>query len=398
MELPTFRELLTPRGQAALADAAALAPTEAGFLHAFEKLRKRHPDERARAALETVLLRDRAKPRHSLAERFYFTRESLEQSSSETVSRYRAERFQEYSTVLDLCCGAGMDALQLAATGCRVEAIDNDPVRLAMAEANAEAAGLADRIRFHLGDVLAMPLPRADVAFFDPSRRSGERRHLAPSQYQPPVDQVLARFPAGFPIGVKLAPGVAKHDLEPFDAEREFISWEGELKECTLWFGPMKTIRFRATILPGHTLCADDPPDEPPAAPLGEFLFDPDSSIVRAGLVGRLAEQLEAAPIEPGVALLSGPRRIQSPFATVYHVEVNLPLRAEKLRDYLREHGIGRVTLLKRAIDLDVNELQRRLRLSGRGQRHLFLTRAEGKRVAIVVEPASDEAGNPAGL
>ena len=88
MELATFRELLTPRGQAGLAEAAALAPTEAGFLRAFGKLTKHHPDDLARAALETVLLRDRAKPRHSLAERFYFTRESLEQASSEPVSRH----------------------------------------------------------------------------------------------------------------------------------------------------------------------------------------------------------------------------------------------------------------------------------------------------------------------
>lgn len=399
MDLATFRKLLTPGGQAALAEAAALEPTEAGFLQAFEKLRKRHPAELAKAALETVLLRERARPRHSLADRLYFTREALEQSSGEMVSRYRAGCYEGCDAVLDLCCGVGMDAIQLALAGCRVEAVDNDPLRLAMAEANAAAAGVGDRCRFHLGDVLAMPLPEADAAFFDPSRRIGERRFLAPRDYQPPVETVLARLPAGFPIGVKLAPGIDRRDLEPFDAERDFISWDGELKECVLWFGPMNHVRWHATILTtatenskrvdGYNLAtvhADDPPDDPPAGPLAEYLFDPDSAVIRAGLVGQLAKWLDARPLEPGVALLTGSKTIPMTFAScgVYRVEACLPLRAEKLRDYLREHEIGRLTILKRAVDVDVNAFQHKLKLAGSGHRHLVLTQAGGRTVAIV--------------
>lgn len=401
MDLEEFRALLAPKGQAALEAATSLQPTEAGFLGAFEKLRKRHSPQLAKAALETVLLRERARPRHSLADRFYFTRESLEQSSGEMVSRYRAGCYEGCTAVLDLCCGVGMDAIQLARTGCRVEAMDSDPLRLAMAEANAAAAGVSDRIRFHLGDVLTMPLPEADAAFFDPSRRIGERRFLAPRDYQPPVDAVLARFPTGFPIGVKLAPGIDRRDLEPFDAERDFISWDGELKECVLWFGPMKHVKWHASILTpatekgkqveGYnlaTLSADDPPDDPPAGPLAEYLFDPDSAVIRAGLVGLLAKYLSAWPIEPGVALLSGSKTVPMTFAScgVYRVEACLPLRAEKLRDYLREHGIGRLTVLKRAIDVDVNALQHKLKLAGEGYRHVVLTRIHEKQVAIIAE------------
>ena len=47
--LETFRQLLTAAGQGALAEAAALAPTEAGFLACFETLRKHCPAELAKA-------------------------------------------------------------------------------------------------------------------------------------------------------------------------------------------------------------------------------------------------------------------------------------------------------------------------------------------------------------
>ena len=64
MELEAFRELISPIGQEAIADAAALAPTEAEFLGHFEKLRKKHPAALVKAALETVLLQH-ASPRQA---------------------------------------------------------------------------------------------------------------------------------------------------------------------------------------------------------------------------------------------------------------------------------------------------------------------------------------------
>src|SRR5687767_8218223 len=127
MNLDTFRQLLAPAGRAALADAVALAPTEAAFLACFESLRKRHPPELAKAALETAILRIRARDKFTRADRMYFIREALEQATSEPVARHRARRFSRFECVADLCCGIGGDALAFAAAGVRVEAIDNDP-------------------------------------------------------------------------------------------------------------------------------------------------------------------------------------------------------------------------------------------------------------------------------
>jgi SAM-dependent methyltransferase len=387
MDFATFHALVAPDGQAVLAAAAALGPTEATFLRCFEQLRKRNPPTLAKAALETLLLREKARAKFSHADRMYFTREALEQASGSLVSRYRATRFTQFGAVLDLCCGIGADTIALAAAGCRVEARDWDNLRLAMARENVAAHGLTDRVRLTCCDVLGATTSDADAAFIDPSRRDGDRRLLDPNRYLPPLGKVVERLPAGFPLGAKVAPGVSRSDLAGWNAEAEFISADGELKECVLWFGPLRTADRRATVLPGpHTLSADDPPPDPPPVDLQEYVFDPDPAVIRAELVGLLAEQLDAVPVDHRVAVLTGRREVRSPFADCYRVEHAAPFHAGRLRDYLRARQVGRVTPLKRAVDLDVNEVMRKLKLDGPEHRHLILTRSLGRMVAVVAQ------------
>ena len=383
MDFATFTALLGPDGPELLAAATARRPIEATFLACFEKLRKRYPPSLVKAAVETARLRQKARTKFDRADRMYFTREALEQASGSLVSRYRAGRFAVYLTVRDLCCGIGADTIALAAAGCRVEAIDWDDLRLAMARENVAAYGLTDRVEFRVAQVTEPT--GADAAFLDPDRRDGDRRFLDPDQYQPPLGKIVARLPAGFPFAAKIAPGVARSDLARWDAEAEFISADGELKECVLWFGPLRTATRRATVLPGpHTLAADEPPPEPYPAESQEYVFDPDAAVIRADLVGLLADQLDAVPVDHGVALLTGRREVRSPFADCYWVEHAAAFHPGKLRDYLREHGVGRVTVLKRAVNLGANEVTRKLKLDGVGHRHLILTRSLGRHVAIV--------------
>jgi len=387
MELAVFRELLTPAGQAALADAAALAPTEAGFLPASRVLRKRHPAELAGAALETVLLRARARAKFASADRMYFTREALEQATGDVAARHRALRFAHFGVVADLCCGIGGDSLALAASGLVVHAFDRDPLRLAMAEANAHSLGLADRIALHLGDVPTVSLPPVHAAFADPARQAERRRYLDPEDYTPPLTELRARFADDIPLAVKVAPGVAWRDVKHLGAEVEFVSVGGELKECVLWFGQLRSAARRATVLPsGASLAADEVVPLPPVAPPGEYLFDPDPAVVRAGLAGQLATKMEVAPIDHTVMLFTADQPRSSPFVTGFRVEITARLNAAALRDQLRATGVGRVTIVKRGSPVDADELMKKLKLAGSAHREVVLTRAGGEQVMIVGE------------
>jgi hypothetical protein len=207
VDLATFHLLQTPAGQSALRAAEELRPAEDTLLACLERLRKHFPAELARAALETALLRQRARAKFARAGQMYFTREALEQSSGEVVSRHRAGRFAGFGVVGDFCCGLGGDTVALAARG-EVVAVDADPLRLALAGANLCAYGLRGRATLLGGDVVAMPLPDVPAAFVDPDRRPGGRRRLSVRECRPPLDAVRARLPPGLPLGVKLAPGV----------------------------------------------------------------------------------------------------------------------------------------------------------------------------------------------
>jgi hypothetical protein len=385
MNLQTFDALLAPDGQAALAEATARAPTEAAYLAHFEALRKRYAPELAKAALETALLRIKARAKFAAAARMYFLREPLEQATGDAVARHRARRLVPFGHVADLCCGIGGDTLALAAAGATVDAVDTDPLRVAVTEANAAAFGLAARVRGIVGDALAVPLPGARAAFADPGRRADGRRYLDPEDYSPPLAALRARFAPGFPLGVKVAPGVPLADLRGTDAEIEFVSLGGELKECALWFGPLRTSDRRATVLPtGDALCADVPREPGALAPVGAVLFDPDPAVVRAGLVHDLAEQLDARPIDHQVLLLTAGAPVATPFATAFAVEHVAPFHVRLLREYLRAHNVGRVTVIKRGSPADADDLLRKLKPTGDGHRTVILTRADGAHTMIV--------------
>ncbi len=384
MDLATFQELLTPTGQAALAAATARVPTAETFLAHLQRLQKDYSAALAKAALDTAILRAKAAAKFSRAAAMYFTREALEQASGERISRYRAGRYAGCAHVADLGCGIGGDSLGLASVVPNVTAVDRDALRLAMAAENLAAYGLRERAAWVEGDLTTLPWPGARAFFFDPARRVGGRRKFSVRDYEPPLAQVrawLEHAPAG---GVKLSPGVDLDELAGYDAEVEFISERGALKECALWFGPLRTAARRATLLPGpHTLLAD-PAARSEVGPPQAYLYEPDPAVLRAGLVTTLAAQLEARQLDPDIAYLTAPRLRPTPFARAFAIEDALPFQLKRLRERLRALNVGRVTVKKRGSPLEPEALIKQLRLEGPEERVVVLTHVEGRAWVLI--------------
>ncbi len=386
VDLATFRRLLaTPR---VLEAAAALGLAEATRLAALDRLRKHFPADLAAAAVETLLLRIKAAAKFGHAGRMYFTRDGLEVASGERVAAHRAERFRRFETVGDFGCGVGGDTLALAAAAV-VVALDRDELKTAMAEANLTACDPAGRTTVRTADLLTDPLPDVPAAFADPGRRAEGRRFLSLADYLPPPADLLRRLPPHFPMAFKLAPGIAVDELEAFDGEAEFVHADGELKECVLWLHDLKTCRRRATVLlpdGPHTLTADTPLSVAEVAPIGAVLLDPNSAVVRAGLVPLLAERLKATGTDFTVQMLTTEDVPATPFATAYRVEAVLPADAKGVAAELRKRGVGRITPLVRGSLLNAEEFVRKLKPRGDAHRHLILTRSEGNQVAVLAE------------
>jgi SAM-dependent methyltransferase len=378
MNLTDFQGLFTDTGRAGIAAATALTPREQDFLAHFQKLSKQFPSDIARSALETAIFRLEAQKKFGdNAKKLFFTREALEQATPWQVAAYRAKRFAGFETVLDLGCSIGGDTLYMSKES-RVIGIDRDELRLTMARANMAALGLS--AEFALAD-LNSPLPFAETfrrstttneqqtaIFFDPARRSNQRRIYSIKDYQPPLSKVHqwgTHIPAA---GVKISPGVKIDELNEFDCEIEFISLNGELKEACLWFGPLKTAEMRATVLPGgHTLTGERRTDADsttfPVSKPRSYLYEPDPAVIRAGLVTTVGEMLDAGQLDSSIAYLTGDKWIETPFARVWEIEDWMPFNLKKLRAYLRENNVGKVTVKKRGSPITPEQLIRDLKL-----------------------------------
>ncbi|MBN1665886.1 MAG: hypothetical protein JW862_02320 [Anaerolineales bacterium] len=394
MDLKSFRDLLTPFGQEVLQAAQAMQPREADFLTCFQQLDRQYPRELARSALEIAIYRQQAAKKFPLAERMYFTRPALEQASSYQVSAYRAERYRGYAQIADLGCSIGADTFNLATVAPTI-GIDRDRLRLAMARANLEA--LEQEADFVQMDLQASfpGLAHPSVAlFFDPARRVDEQRKFSVHDYEPPLSVIrawLGYFPA---LAVKISPAVKMDELLGYNAEVEFISLHGELKEAVLWFGPLKSTERRATVLPGPHSMVDIAsrvessmvPTLHLSVPLA-YLYEPDPAVIRAGLVQTLRVQLGASQLDPTIAYLTGSSRKETPFARCWQVEDWFPFQLKRLRSYLRGRDIGQLTVKKRGSPIQPEELIQSLRLEGTQERVLFLTQLKGNPIVIVALP-----------
>ncbi|MBN2146151.1 MAG: hypothetical protein JW726_02140 [Anaerolineales bacterium] len=394
MDIDSFRALFNPLGQQALLEAAALTPREVDFLAHFQTLSRRFPPELARTALEIAILRAEAARKFPFAEKLYFTRPALEQASSYEVATYRAQRYSHFEALADLGCSVGCDSFALAPLAPTL-AVDLDSLRMQMAQANLGALGLEKRVQLISADLTSdLPIqpphtPSAIGLFFDPARRVRYKRVMSVRQYLPPLDTIQGWLPSFPALGVKLSPGVNLDELAPYPAEVEFISLRGELKEAVLWFGPLRSASRRATLLPGlHTLTASgtNPPSAPIRAPQA-FLYEPDPAILRAGLVTTLAEQLGAAQLDPDIAYLTSQQFTATPFARAWAIEDWLPFHLKRLRAYLRQRDVGRVTVKKRGSPLEPRTLIHNLRLSGAAERILVLTHWNGAPIVLVCLP-----------
>ena len=369
-------DLLTAPGRELL---DRLSGEDAGPDRALElaqALRGGYPPGLIAAALTQVALRAAGRAKFSRASQMLFTRDGLEQASSETTASHAALRFPAGGLVADLCCGIGGNLITLGA-GRRLLAVDHDPVTLAFARHNAAVYGTADGLAVVCADVREVALAGVDGVFVDPARRAGGRR-LSAGRSEPPLAWCLALAGQVPAVGIKAAPGLPREEV-PDGWEAEFVAVGRDLKEATLWSPALATAGTRATVLPSGDTLTSAPADPVPVAPPGAFLFDPNPAVTRAGLVQELARQLDAWQIDLQIAFLSCDRELRTPFARTLRVLESAPWHERHFARRLADLGIGAVDIRRRGLAGDVQQIHRRLGLRGPGRATVVITRASGR-------------------
>ncbi|RYC12501.1 class I SAM-dependent methyltransferase [Nocardioides zhouii] len=390
MEIETLDWLRTNEGERLLVHASqAWADHPGDPVRVASVVRRLEPDaEKAAAATTQAQLRAKAVAKFgSAAPVMFFTPDALEQATRTRVADHRAARLAAAipgGSVIDLGCGIGGDLLAFARAGLIAAGIDQDPVRVAMAEANLAALGLAGAVL--VGDATTIDTGGFDAAFADPARRGGRGRVFDVEGWTPPwpwVLDVLTRRAL-----VKVAPGIG-HDLVPPGVEAEWVSDAGEVKEAVLWSPGLATCERRATVIGEGGLATLTEDDDPGAEvrPVGAYLYEPDGAVIRAGLVTAVAAGIGGGLVDAHIAYVTSDDSFRTPFARGYRVLEELPYREKPLKAALRERGIGRLAIKKRGVQVVPEELRKRLALKGDHEGTLVLTRVAGQGTALLVEP-----------
>ncbi len=389
-----FRLLTTDDGAALLTEAEsmrAFGPAE------IARLRRQAPAGLVGASVRLTLARRKAAGKFEQAGRMWLEPVAVEQATAEPVARHKAARFDKgragaggsRSVVVDLCCGIGGDAIALGRNG-PVLAVDRDAGMTRRARWNAEVHGVGGNFLAVRSSADRMPIPAGALVHLDPDRRARAREgeDLQNSRRNRPARAIedYAPGPAFWTAlrsqarggAIKLSPAADFAAAFPIESgcEIELISLRGECKEATAWFGDLAEpgCRRRATRLPEGATWSDrdgEPnensniPRPVDVLPLGDLLFDPDPSLIRTGLLDGFARAHGLYRAAGGVAYLTGPDAITSPFLAAFAVQDVAPMDLKHLRRMIARHDVGALEIKVRGFPITPESLRARLKLAG---------------------------------
>ncbi|GAA1237353.1 SAM-dependent methyltransferase [Microbacterium phyllosphaerae] len=399
MEMSELRALLTPEGLDLL---DSLGPVEqvADVARAVSRLRAAgHSPDLVSAVVGQAHLRAKAKGKFGdFAARMLFTRAGLEQATRLGVAARHAQRIRRagLTSVADLGCGIGGDALAFAGAGLDVLAVDADDVTAAIAAYNLAPFGDSAVVRQGTAEE-AVPTDERAI-WMDPARRTSghsETKRVSSEDYSPSLDwafEVASRRPTG----IKLGPGHDRDSL-PSDAEAQWVSAEGSVVELVLWTGALARdgVRRAALVIRGdrsHELTAGADALDAPVRDLGGFLHEPDGAVIRARLIGDVARSLDAGMLDERIAYLTSDAALTSPFVQSFRVRETMPANPKAISAVLKAHSIGTLEIKKRGMDIDPAAFRKKLTLKGDQTATLILTRIGDQRRAILADrvPAAD--------
>lgn len=392
MDRAELVELLTPEGLTLLDSVSFTQPMD--ILTTVSRLRAEgHSAGLVAAVLGQARLRSKARRKFGpFADRMLFTPAGLEQATRLRVAALHAGRYASAGlhSVVDLGCGIGGDALALASLDIAVTAVEIDEVTAAIASYNLAPFPSSTVRHADAADVDVSPF---DAVYADPARRTAGHTETAritdPDDYSPSLSWLWDQAER-IPVGVKLGPGFDRSRI-PDDAEAQWVSVDGDVVELGVWTGPLARDGVRRSALlvsddgTNELSSSADSEDEPVRA-LGDYLYEPDGSVIRARLIGDLARRIGAGMVSDRIAYLTSDEPVATPFATAFRIVADLPLDEKTIKRELRARKVGVLEVKKRGADIDPAVFRKRMALSGPNTATVVLTRVAGRHRALLAE------------
>ena len=318
----------------------------------------------------------------------------VEMASGPATAAHKACRLADAGLpVLDFCAGIGADARAIREAGCETLAVELSAARAWMCERNSGVrTSVEDATRFEIGD---------RAVHLDPQRRAGSRRSWSLDDLDPGMAFIERLSGAGVPACIKLGPGVDPASLPP--GEVEVVSEGGRLTQALLWTGALAKMGLRASLLGERTesVVAGEVGDRhrteaETAGGIGGFVFEPDPSLERVGLLGVVAEREGLGEIAPGLGLLTGDAPVDSAWLARFRVHESMAFHEKRAREWLSANDAGIVEVKTRGGSADADRLQRSLRCGGSVVYSVFVLRiGVGRDAPLRCVITTREAGAP---
>jgi len=304
---------------------------------------------------------------------------AFEQATAKDISEYKAKMWQSGAKIADLCCGMGGDSFWLP-SGIVASGVDIAPERVLMFNENMERLKQPHRAILQN----ALEVKSGDFFCIDPARRE----NLNPSFES--VLELSKKFRGGM---VKLPPAYPEDEL-PKETDILYLGDTKDCRECLMLTGVFgKGIIRAVAICEGETFEWQCEKNElqninSDIRKLGNFILEPVPVLVRSHLFLSEAKKCGFWQIDSTLAYLSCeelPHKHKG-FAA-YKVIDQSSLSTNNVKSMLRKHGIGKITLKKRGVEVVPEAEIHRLSPKGEKEGILFYTRILGEKRAILAMP-----------
>ena len=364
------------------------------------RLRTVLPVQQASLLMEQFDLVESAKRKVSDPAKWFWTRQLLEQSSDEWISRETALDLPRVGRVWDICCGAGADSISIASRGLEVTAVDRDPIACELVRQNARSHGC--KINVLETSAEAVTIDASGIVHIDPDRRADGRRSTRLEGLSPGWSTIASLLERCSGMSLKLAPGTRVdpksigEQIERLPDSVRFLARDGSVRQQRWYWGlerwPRDSItasmrlnrpsQERALQFAPQTSERDLPSSFESEGWFHETfllselpnLYNATTASKPARLVGDYDPSLRAAGLGRAFAGRYGWQLIDSPngYLTTSTVSIHpmvrwfevmdvLPLDLRKLKSYSKQANVRSWELKSRGLDVDLQALRKAL-------------------------------------
>ena len=318
---------------------------------------------------------------------------NMEQCSSESTARYKAQLAGKGDKLVDLTGGFGVDFYFMSQGFSQRVYVEQNAELCQIIEHNMQALRHECSVICHTAsDYLAM-MSHADVIFLDPARRNEHGgRTYSIEDCSPNVLELLPQLmKKADRVILKLSPMLDWHQaVEALKhvVEVHIVSVAGECKELLLVLCKETSEPLRLVCVNGASTFEYIPMLGTSCSHVGNVMFpswehllskeqscwlhEPNASIMKAGCFAALEERFPVKQIGPNSHLFVSIDEISDFPGRSFLIQAVSSLNKRELKEALR--GIDRANIAVRNFPLTVAELRKRLKLKEGGEVYIFAT------------------------